>query len=72
MTMNFAAVPRFGFCVHRRTGRFVASELFSGRTLDFAITGGTGRYRHARGTGTVQLPQDVPNMTDARFVLKLR
>jgi hypothetical protein len=53
-------------------GLFVASDLFGGKTASFAITGGTGRYRHARGVGTVQLPQDVPNLTDARFVLRLR
>jgi hypothetical protein len=51
---------------------FVASQLFSGRTLRFPITGGTGRYRHARGDGTVQIPPDVPGMTDANFVLRLR
>ena len=53
-------------------GLFVVSDLFSGKTLRFAITGGTGKYRRARGTGTVQLPQDIPNLTDAHFVLKLR
>jgi len=51
---------------------FVASDLFGGKTVPFAVTGGTGTYRHARGTGTVQLPQDIPNLTDARFVLNLR
>lgn len=52
-------------------GLFVASDLFGGRTMTFAITGGTGRYRHARGVGTIQLPQDVPNLADAQFVLRL-
>jgi len=51
---------------------FVASDLFGGKTVPFAVTGGTGTYRHARGTGTVQVPQDIPNLTDARFVLNLR
>lgn len=53
-------------------GLFVAAELFGGKTLSFPITGGTGRYRHARGEGTVELPQDVPNLADANFVLRLR
>ena len=54
------------------SGLFVAAELFGGKTLGFAITGGTGRYRHARGQGTVAIPQDVPNLADANFVLRPR
>jgi hypothetical protein len=49
-------------------GLFVSSELFGGKTLSFSITGGTGRYRDASGEGTIE----VPNQTDARFVLTLR
>jgi hypothetical protein len=46
--------------------------LFSGKTLPFAITGGTGDYRDARGEGTAQVPVDVPGQTDVNFVLTLR
>lgn len=53
-------------------GRFVSAELFGGRTLTGPITGGSGRYRHARGEGTVHIPQDVPDLADAEFVLRLR
>jgi len=49
-------------------GLLVTPRLFAGKTLRFSITGGTGRYRHARGEGTIQ----VPNQTDAEFVLLLR
>jgi hypothetical protein len=34
-----------------------------------AIVGGTGIYTNARGDGTIQVPPDVPNQTDANFVL---
>jgi hypothetical protein len=53
-------------------GLFTASELFGGKTVGFAITGGTGRYRHARGEATVKVPQDVPDLADANFVLRVR
>jgi hypothetical protein len=36
-----------------------------------AITGGTGTYRNARGDGTSQLVPNVPNDTDANFVLNV-
>ena len=49
-------------------GTFTGSRLFGGKTLRFPITGGTGTYRYARGQGTIQ----VPDQTDARFVLTLR
>jgi hypothetical protein len=42
-----------------------------GDTLPFSIVGGTGIYQGARGNGTIQVPQDVPNLTDANFVLNL-
>jgi hypothetical protein len=35
------------------------------------VLGGTGMYTNATGTGTVQIPQDVPNQADANFVLNL-
>ena len=53
-------------------GLSLTAEEFGGKTVSFSITGGTGRYRHARGEGTVQVPQDVPNLADANFVLRLR
>jgi hypothetical protein len=41
-------------------------------SLAVPTPGGTGRYRHARGESTVHVPQDVPNLADANFVLRLR
>jgi hypothetical protein len=53
-------------------GLFNSADLFvNGKTLPFPITGGTGTYNGARGYGTVQVPPDVPNETDANFVLYL-
>jgi len=40
-------------------------------THQLSVVGGTGIYQNARGTGTVQIPHDVPNETDANFVLNL-
>ena len=49
-----------------------SAALFSrGETLPCAIVGGTGTYRNARGDGTVQVPTNVPNQTDANFVLNV-
>jgi hypothetical protein len=42
-----------------------------GETVRFAIVGGTGIYSNARGDGTVQVPPDVPNETDANYVLNV-
>jgi hypothetical protein len=53
-------------------GLFVTADLFGGKTGTFPITGGTGRYRRARGEGTIQIPPDVPDLTDANFTLRLR
>jgi hypothetical protein len=53
-------------------GLSLTAEEFGGKTVSFPITGGTGTYRHARGEGTVQVPQDVPELADANFVLRLR
>ena len=47
------------------------AELFGGKTVPFALTGGTGVYRNAHGAGTVSVPQDVPNYADAILVLRL-
>jgi len=43
----------------------------SGATTPISIVGGTGIYQNAHGTGTIQVPPDVPNQTDANFVLKV-
>lgn len=43
----------------------------SGQPTDFAITGGTGPYRHAHGTITGMILQGVPNSTDAVFTVQL-
>ncbi|HEX5142369.1 MAG TPA: hypothetical protein VFW21_00725 [Mycobacterium sp.] len=53
-------------------GLFDNTALFGrGQTLPWAIVGGTGIYRNARGDGTVQVPPDVPNQTDANFVINV-
>ena len=49
------------------------AALFGGKVIPWAaITGGTGIYRNAHGSSTVAVPVDVPNQTDADFVLYLR
>lgn len=53
-------------------GLFIAADLFGGKTLTYPITGGSGKYRHARGEATVQIPQDVADLADANFTLRLR
>jgi hypothetical protein len=53
-------------------GLNLTAEEFGGMTVSFPITGGTGKYRDARGEGTVEVPQDVPNLADANFVLRVR
>lgn len=53
-------------------GLFDSAALFGrGETLPWAVVGGTGIYRNARGDGTAQVPVDVPNQTDANFVLNV-
>ena len=42
-----------------------------GDAVPLSIVGGTGLYQNARGNGTVQVPPDVPNQTDANFVLNM-
>jgi hypothetical protein len=51
---------------------YVTADLFGGEVVNIPITGGTGRYRHVRGEGAVQIPQDVPDLADANFTLRLR
>jgi hypothetical protein len=56
------------------TGQGLADSaaLFGrGETVPFAIVGGTGIYHNARGDATVQVPINVPNQTDANFVLNV-
>ena len=52
-------------------GLFNTADVFGGKTVVFPITGGSGIYRNVHGQGTVDVPQDVPNLTDANFVLSL-
>jgi hypothetical protein len=48
-----------------------AALFVRGDTVPLSIVGGAGIYQNARGNGTVQVPPDVPNLTDANFVLNL-
>jgi Allene oxide cyclase barrel like domain len=48
-----------------------AAVIVRGDRVPISIVGGTGIYQNARGTGTIQVPPDVPNQTDANFVLNL-
>ena len=48
-----------------------AAVFGRGETVPFAIVGGSGIYSNARGDGTIQVPVDVPNQTDANFVLNV-
>jgi Allene oxide cyclase barrel like domain len=48
-----------------------AAVFGRGETVPFAIVGGSGIYSNARGDGTIQVPIDVPNETDANFVLNV-
>jgi hypothetical protein len=48
-----------------------AALFVTGATNPMSIVGGTGIYRSARGDGTIQVPTDVPDQTDANFVLNI-
>ena len=48
-----------------------AAMFARGDKVPLSIVGGTGMYQNAHGNGTVQVPPDVPNQTDANFVLNL-
>jgi hypothetical protein len=48
-----------------------AAVFGRGETVPFAILGGTGICSNARGDDTIQVPVDVPNQTDANFVLNV-
>ncbi|MGX9790069.1 allene oxide cyclase barrel-like domain-containing protein [Mycobacterium sp. MMS18-G62] len=48
-----------------------AALFVRGDAVPLSIVGGTGMYQNAGGTGTIQVPPEVPNQTDANFVLNL-
>jgi hypothetical protein len=48
-----------------------AALTTSGAPMPVSVVGGTGIYQNARGTGTIQVPPEVPNQTDANIVLNL-
>jgi hypothetical protein len=48
-----------------------AAVIVRGDTVPISIVGGTGIYQNASGNGTLQVPADVPNQTDANIVLHL-
>ncbi len=48
-----------------------ATLFGKGEAVPIAIVGGSGKYNKARGDGTAQVPPDVPNQTDANFVLNV-
>ena len=48
-----------------------AALFVRGDAVPLTIVGGNGIYQNARGNGTVQVPPDVPNQTDANFVLNI-
>lgn len=48
-----------------------AAVLVRGDAVPISIVGGTGMYQNASGNGTIQVPPDVPNQTDANLVLNL-
>jgi|SRR6185436_11923194 len=45
--------------------------FFAGQPFEFAVTGGTGPYRKARGTVTGQILPEPPSGSDARFTVDL-
>src|SRR5215203_162328 len=45
--------------------------FFAGQPFEFALTGGTGPYRKARGTVTGQILPEPPSGSDARFTIDL-
>jgi hypothetical protein len=48
-----------------------AAVIVRGDAVPITIVGGTGMYQNASGNGTLQVPPDVPNQTDANIVLNL-
>ena len=43
--------------------------LFSGKPFPFSILGGTGKYRGARGEGTMSIPVGVKDQTDGHVTI---
>jgi hypothetical protein len=41
------------------------------KTCTRVVHGTNGIYRNARADGTIQVPPDVPNRTDANYVLNV-
>jgi hypothetical protein len=48
-----------------------AAVIVRGEAVPISVVGGTGMYQNASGKGTLQVPPDVPNQTDANIVLNL-
>ena len=48
-----------------------AAVIVRGDAVPISVVGGTGMYQNATGNGTLQVPPDVPNQTDANIVLNL-
>jgi hypothetical protein len=48
-----------------------AALIVRGDSVPLSVVGGTGIYQNASGKGTLQVIPDVPNLTDANFVLNL-
>ena len=48
-----------------------AALIVRGDAVPISIVGGTGTYQNTSGNGTLQVIPDVPNLTDANFVLNL-
>jgi hypothetical protein len=48
-----------------------AALFVRGDSVPLSVVGGSGMYQNAGGDGTVQVPPDVPNQTDANLVLNL-
>jgi len=48
-----------------------AALFVKGDAVPMSIVGGTGKYNKAHGDGTAQVPPDVPNQTDANYVLSV-
>jgi hypothetical protein len=48
-----------------------AALFVRGDKVPHSVVGGTGVYQNARGNATVQVPPDVPNLTDANIVINL-
>ena len=50
---------------------YTAALFVRGDKVPHSVFGGTGVYQNARGNATVQVPPDVPNLTDANIVINV-